>query len=130
MDLHRIRNWRKKLGRRGENAACRLLADKGCSVLARNCRPSRHSGEIDVIARDGESLVFVEVKTRYLTGTPGENLKPAQKKRIRRGAKAYLRTLDFPDLKIRFDLVEVIAGRWFIRSIHHRKNAFGTGGMF
>ncbi len=132
-DFRHIRNWRTKLGRRGESAACRLLTEKGCTVLARNCRPSAHSGELDIVAMDGESLVFVEVKTRYLSGRPGRNLKPAQKKRIRRGANSYLRNLDFPDVRIRFDLMEVIAGRYLVHSIVHRKNAFGMkrrGGLF
>ncbi len=128
MNLRRIRNWTKNLGRRGETAACRLLADKGCTILTRNCRASGHSGEIDIVALDGESLVFVEVKTRYLAGMPGKNLRPAQIRRIRRGAQAYLRGLEYPDIRYRFDLVEVIAGRWSIRSILHRKNAFGGKG--
>lgn len=62
------------LGRRGEEAAVRLLLAKGYTILARNWRI--RSGELDIVARDGRTLVFVEVKTRRRSGfyRPGDNL--------------------------------------------------------
>ena len=54
------------LGRRGEEAAVRLLLAKGYTILARNWRV--RSGELDIVARDGRTLVFVEVKTRRRSG--------------------------------------------------------------
>lgn len=129
MDFRRLRNWSRRIGRRGENAAVDLLIDKNIQILARNCRIAPHCGEVDVIALDGETLVFVEVKTRYLKGSPRENLSEEQKKRIRRAAGTYLSILEAPGFKIRFDLIEVIAGRFgSIRSIHHHQNAFGRKG--
>ena len=58
-----MRGWLAKLlGNRGENAAVRFLRRLGYRIMARNCR--NHWGEIDIIARDGDWIVFVEVKTR------------------------------------------------------------------
>ena len=125
MDFRRLRSWSKKLGRRGENAAVSLLKAEGFSILTRNCRIGT-AGELDIVARDGMTIVFVEVKTRYCKDpdtipAPIDNLKLHQIKRIRRGAEAYMRALEDPPIKIRFDLIEVLAGRFFIRSLNHRK---------
>ena len=98
-----------QVGRRGENAACKFLESRGMTILARNwkCR----AGELDIVALDENELVFAEVKTRskldnYL---PGANLSDTQKKRIRRGARVYMRKHHIPEnIAVRFDLVEVI----------------------
>jgi len=123
MDMRRISSWTRGLGRRGENAAAALLTDEGCAVLARNCRPGS-GGELDIVARDGETLVFVEVKTRSRMPDERTALRVAQKERICRGAASYLHDLEDPELKIRFDLIEVYAGRYGIKGIWHRKHAF------
>lgn len=125
MDFRRLRSWTKKLGRRGEDAAVALLKTEGFSILSRNCRIG-NAGELDIVARDGTTIVFVEVKTRYqknpdYTPAPVDNLKLHQIKRIRRGATAYMRALEDPPFQIRFDLIEVLAGRFFIHSLNHRK---------
>lgn len=125
MDFRRLRSWSRKLGRRGENAAAALLKAEGFSILTRNCRIG-NAGELDIVARDGMTIVFVEVKTRYCKNrkfipAPADNLKLHQIKRIRRGAAAYMRALEDPPFRIRFDLIEVLAGRFFIRSLDHRK---------
>lgn len=125
MDFRRLRSWSKRLGKRGENAAVALLKSEGFSILTRNCRLG-NSGELDIVARDGNTIVFVEVKTRYCKSAesrpaPLDNLKLHQIKRIRRGAAAYMRALEDPPFKIRFDLIEVLAGRFFIRDLNHRK---------
>lgn len=69
------------LGRRGEAAACRLLEAKGFDILARNWRVK--AGELDIVARDGAGVVFVEVKTLHRKGffRPLDNLSAHQKKR-------------------------------------------------
>ncbi len=127
----RAKQSRARIGRRGENAAAALLRDEGCEVLIRNCKTAR--AELDIVARDGETLVFVEVKTRFrkpgFEVLPALNLRFSQKKRIVRGARSYLRELDNPPVPIRFDLIEVVAGPWGIDSIRHHKSAFGTGSM-
>lgn len=132
-----LRRWTKRLGRRGENAAVRLLRDEGCSILARNCRTLR--GELDIVARDGVCLVFVEVKMRFRHPSvlpwakkvrPFQSLRPAQKRRIYRGAAAYLRELENPPLPFRFDLIEIIAGPSGIESMLHHTQIFNREILF
>ena len=67
-------------------------------------------GEIDIVCRDNDTLVFVEVKTRGREdfGRPFEAVDREKQKRISRGALAWLRMLDNPDIFFRFDVVEVI----------------------
>jgi putative endonuclease len=96
-------------GRKGEDAACRFLRQRGYKILYRNFK-HRAGGEIDVVCRDGETLVFVEVKTRANEDLrrPHEDIKTFQKRRISRGALAWMRMLDNPDVAFRFDVVEVV----------------------
>ena len=77
--------------------------------MYRNFR-GRRGGEIDIVCRDGDTLVFVEVKTRGTDkfGRPFEAVRYHQRHRISRGALAWLRLLDSPDILFRFDVVEVI----------------------
>jgi putative endonuclease len=96
-------------GTAGEKLACRYLRRNGFKILYRNFR-GRGGGEIDIVCRDGDTLVFVEVKTRSREdfGRPVEAVRAEQQKRISRGALAWLRMLDNPDILFRFDVVEVI----------------------
>lgn len=98
-----------RLGTRGENLACQFLKRSGYKILYRNFR-GRTGGEIDVVCRDGDTLVFVEVKTRTREdfGRPFEAIDRDQRKRISRGGLAWLRLLNDPDILFRFDVVEVI----------------------
>ena len=93
----------------GETLACRFLRKQGYKVLYRNFR-GRRGGEIDIVCRDDDTLVFVEVKTRASEdfGRPFEAIRADQRKRISRGGLAWLRMLDDPDILFRFDVVEVI----------------------
>lgn len=108
------------LGRRGEEAAVRLLLAKGYVILARNWRV--RSGELDIVARDGRTIVFVEVKTLRREGyyRPGDNLSTRQMRRNYRAALYYYRVIGRPSLPGRFDLIEVIAGLRMVRRIRHR----------
>lgn len=103
---------RRRLGRRGEHlAAGYLRRTHGFRVLYRNFRaPGRGGGEVDLVCRDGNMLVFVEVKTRasLAHGRPAEAVGPAKEALVARGARAWLRLLDDPDVRFRFDLVEVL----------------------
>lgn len=96
-------------GRRGEKLAAKFLRKHGYKILYRNFR-GRTGGEIDIVAREGDTLVFVEVKTRGSEefGRPFETIRRDQRRRISRGALAWLRLLDNPDILFRFDAVEVI----------------------
>src|SRR3712207_3947705 len=96
-------------GTAGEKIAARFLRKRGYKVLYRNFR-GRTGGEIDIVCRDRDTLVFVEVKTRSREdfGRPFEAVHRDQQKRISRGALAWLRMLDNPDILFRFDVVEVV----------------------
>ncbi len=67
-------------------------------------------GEVDIVCRDGETLVFVEVKTRasVVFGWPVEAVNAPKQRLIARGALAWLRLLDDPAIPFRFDVVEVV----------------------
>ena len=97
------------LGARGEKLAARFLRRHGYKVLYRNFEPAR-GGQIDLVCRDDDTLVFVEVKTRRSDERqrPVDSLHSDQKRRISRGALTWLRMLDNPDIPFRFDVVEVI----------------------
>jgi putative endonuclease len=113
-----------QLGDRGEKIATRLLRSKNYDILCQNYKVK--SGEIDLVARDGKDLVFVEVKTRRATtrSRPAEGLSTKQKKRIYRAAQSYLRQIDNPNIIYRFDLIELILTRFGIREIRHWESNF------
>ena len=114
-----------KLGQRGEDAACRLLRAKGLEILARDCKTPR--GEIDIVARDGATLVFAEVKTKRSSSRsrPAENLTLRQKARIYRAAFNYMKEIGRPAVPFRFDIVEVSMGAWGPKAIWHWPASFG-----
>ncbi|MGC3991020.1 MAG: YraN family protein [Chthoniobacteraceae bacterium] len=101
---------RHELGRRGEDAAARFLKKQGYKVLYRNFRAPR-GGEVDLVCRDKScnTLVFVEVKTRTSEayGQAAEAVNIGKQRLITRGALAWLRLLDQPEILSRFDVVEV-----------------------
>ena len=96
-------------GARGEKEACRFLRSQGYKILYRNFK-SRAGGELDLVCRDGDTLVFVEVKTRSDDdfGRPLDAVSREKQRRISKGALAWLRLLDNPDVSFRFDVVEVL----------------------
>jgi putative endonuclease len=96
-------------GASGERLACRFLRHNGYKILCRNFR-GRRGGEIDIVCRDHDTLVFVEVKTRRREdfGRPFAAVDPQKQRRISRGGLAWLRMLDNPEILFRFDVVEVI----------------------
>ena len=101
-----------ELGVWGERVAAKELKRRGFKILYRNYR-GPHGGEIDLIFRDRETLVFVEVKTRSNEeySRPLDAVNRKKQKLIQRGALAWLRLLGHPDLTFRFDVVEVIASK-------------------
>jgi putative endonuclease len=96
-------------GTLGERLACRFLRRNGYKILHRNFWGGR-GGEIDIVCRDHDTLVFVEVKTRNTEyfGQPVRAVHADQQRRISRGALTWLRMLDNPEIAFRFDVVEVI----------------------
>lgn len=98
-----------RVGAWGEERAAAYLSARGYTVLGRNVRPNRRD-ELDLIARQGEILVFVEVKTRRREtfGRPARAVDPAKRHALNRAAAAYLRKARFPDMYYRFDVIEVL----------------------
>ena len=99
---------RHALGRRGEKIAAKHLCRIGYKVLYRNYRAPK-GGEVDLVCREGDTLVFVEVKTRSSAafGAPAEAVTRDKQRLIARGALAWLKLLKNPDIPFRFDIVEV-----------------------
>lgn len=97
------------LGRYGERVAERLLIDAGMTVLARNWRCE--TGEIDLVARDGDALVVCEVKTRSSVayGSPAEAVGRVKAARLRRLALRWLEESGAHPREIRFDVVSVVS---------------------
>ncbi len=99
---------RKEFGRRGERDAERYLKRRGYRILDRNFRAA--GAEIDLIATEGGSLVFIEVKARrsVASGTPQEAVDERKQRRIRRAAEIYVARERARDLPIRFDVVAIL----------------------
>ena len=114
-----------RLGTRGENLACRFLKKNRYKILYRNFK-GRTGGEIDVVCRDRDTLVFVEVKTRTREdfGRPLDAVDRDKRKRISRGGLAWLRLLGDPDILFRFDVVEVILAEGGPPRLELLRNAF------
>ena len=116
---------RQELGALGERHAARLLRAKGYRLLEANFRTPR--GEIDIIVRDRDALVFVEVRTRTSEEfqTPLASVDARKREHIERTARAYLRTRHIPECPCRYDVVEVIAtpcGQ--VKELRHLEGAF------
>jgi putative endonuclease len=113
-----------RLGRWGENQARRFLLKQGFTTLARNWRAGR--GELDLVMADGETIVFVEVKSRadenFVSATTAVT---TEKKRILlRTAKCFLRKYNLLNRPLRFDVLTVILGKAGKPQIKHYRNAF------
>ena len=111
-------------GRLGEQAARKHLGRQGLKFLVANFRS--HRGEIDLIFRDADCLVFVEVKTRSAENwtRPAAAVDARKKRLLSQAGLDYLKRLRNPEVKIRFDIVEVLLADGAIREIRHLPNAF------
>lgn len=108
--LSKGRKAHLQLGHFGEDTAVELLKCKGYHILARNFRLK--SGELDIVALDGTTVVFVEVKTRRQNRfAPGTNLSFRQLKRNFNAGKLYLALFGISDVNSRYDLVEITVDR-------------------
>jgi putative endonuclease len=96
------------LGAQGEAHAATYLQRLGWTIVARN--QAQRLGELDLIALDGETVVFVEVKTRQGTehGLPVEGLTTEQQRRICRGALTYLKHRGWLHRRVRFDVIGIV----------------------
>lgn len=124
--LARLRS-RLAPGARGEGLACRHLEARGYSILERNFRC--RSGEIDVVAREGDATVFVEVKDRTGSshGAGHEAVTFGKRRRIVRAARLYAASRGLEETPLRFD---VIAIDWDVDGprIRHFEDAFSVDG--
>ena len=124
----------RSLGRRGEDAAARLLKRKGYKIVARGQRDKR--GELDIVAVDRRTVVFVEVKTRSssVEGPPAEAVDDNKQRRLTRLAVAFLKRHNLLEYPARFDVVSVTWPAGEKRpTTEHLVNAFeavGQGQMF
>jgi putative endonuclease len=98
------------LGKSGENYACLELERRGYAILDRRYRT--RAGEIDVVARDGETLVFIEVKARRSGrfGPPSEAVGPQKRDKLMRMASSYIFAKRLGNARCRFDVVSVTFG--------------------
>lgn len=115
----------KEIGNFGEDKACEYLKKIGIRVIKRNYHA--RMGEIDIIAKDGETIVIVEVKTRSSKdfGTPGEFVDFRKQEKIKKTAVYYL---GCDDIDMRFDVIEVMyrqsGDTVCVTEINHIKEAF------
>ena len=112
------------LGKSGEDLACRELRRRGYEILARRFRT--RVGELDIVARDGPTIVFVEVKTRTSAayGAPYEAVGPRKQYKIWLMATDYLQRRGWNDKPCRFDIVAISVERDGRRRIEVLTSAF------
>lgn len=115
---------RDTLGAWGERTAVAYLVAQGMVLLDRNWRT--RTGEVDAILRDGDAVVFCEVKTRRTDtfGTPAEAVVPAKVRRLRRLAAQWLDTARVRPHAVRFDVVAVTPRRYGPPLVEHTRGAF------
>lgn len=117
-------NPRQRLGRLGEELAARRLESEGYRIVARNYRCS--AGEVDLVAQDGDCLVFVEVRTRRgeAWGTPEESVTKKKQARLVAVAESYLAEQEAWDVDWRIDVVAVVvSARGSVRRFDIVRNA-------
>lgn len=117
-------------GERGERAAKKHLRRLGLKFLTANFRSPR--GEIDLIFRDDDCLVFVEVKTRSSENwtRPAAAVNARKRRLLSMAALDYLKLLQQPAVRIRFDIVEVLLDTGRVREVRHLPNTFALSSPF
>lgn len=113
-----------ELGKSGEEVATHYLRRKKYKIVATGFRLFR--GEIDIIAYDKKTLVFVEVKTRRNRdfGLPEESVTPSKQQQIRKIAQGFLALNKIHNVECRFDVLSLIKNEKNEYKIYHIKNAF------
>jgi putative endonuclease len=117
-----VKHARQRLGDAGESAAAAFLEAAGCRIVARNQRCRR--GEVDLIAEQGELLIFVEVRTRETAafGGPEETVDFRKQQRVVLAAQDFLMRRRGPPRGARFDVIAVVGDK-----LTHFPNAFDAG---
>ena len=112
-------------GKLGEDVACKYLKKKKYQILERNFRT--RFGEIDIVAKKGDCIAFVEVKTRSATeyGKPCEAVTFSKQQKIIKTARMYIQEQNL-DAAFSFDIIEVLLDKGKVTSLNHIENAFAT----
>lgn len=116
---------RQILGKQGEDVAADYLAKQGYKIIQRNFRC--RWGEIDIIARDGSVLVFVEVRCLKTDnfGLPQESISASKQKKVRQVASFYLKGIKEPETPVRLDVLALkFNQKNKVAQLTHLKNAF------
>lgn len=122
-----MEKYNKTIGNIGEEKACGYLSRRGYEIIERNA--NFRGGELDIIAKKNDELVFVEVKTRTGTdfGAAYEAVNQAKINHVIHSANMYIHKKNLYDIPVRFDVMEVYidtSKRFFNTRINHIKNAF------
>jgi putative endonuclease len=113
----------ESLGQRGENVAARFLRNHGYKIIQRNFLCG--VGEVDIVAKEGKTLVFVEVKTRVDDDpTPETQVNQAKRHQLTKAARFYLTRYGTPQPAARFDVVAIVWPVGRSPQIRHTPNAF------
>jgi len=117
-------NYKKQFGNRGEDIAVDYLEGKGFEIIERNYHYGH--GELDIIAKDKNVLVFVEVKTRKNLefGPPELAITKNKQRQVRKVAEAYLIEKNITDTDVRIDVVAILIQKNIPPKITHIENAF------
>ncbi|MBC7884016.1 MAG: YraN family protein [Saprospiraceae bacterium] len=112
-----------KIGKLGEDVACQFLQSIGYIILERNWRFSK--AEVDIIAKDGEILIFVEVKAKTYTfyGAPEESISAYKENLIIDAASRYMILINHT-WEIRFDIISIVFDKEMNPAVIHYKDAF------
>ena len=114
---------RDALGHRGENVAAKHLRNAGFKIIERNFRCA--VGEIDIVARDGKTLVFCEVKTRETDDpTPEDQVNGFKRHQLTKAARFYLSRYGIPQPPARFDVVAIVWPHGREPQVRHTTDAF------
>ena len=126
-----MQDRRKALGQQGEGLAAAYLTQQGCEIITRNWRT--RSGELDIVARDGDWLVFVEVRTRRIgkgssaptLGSPEESVTPRKQLQLVALADAYLFELPWRG-RWRIDVIALeLRSDGSVARLNHLRDAVG-----
>lgn len=111
-------------GERGEDQAAAYLLRSGWQIIERNFRCK--GGEVDIVAREGNCLVFVEVKTRksLAYGTPQHAVTPFKQRQISKAALTWLTKHRQEDAPARFDVIAIVLDGAYRLQLEHIRNAF------
>ena len=125
MEILKLKTEKRRIGNLGEKLASRLLKKEGYKILKRNY--VAEGNEIDIIAKQGDTVVFVEVKTRNFKEdselSPAAAVTPEKQRKIIKAAKCYA-ALFARQNTLRLDVIEVILDGGRAKEINHIENAF------